>query len=65
MIDSLHFGLGKISGDNAPTKEEYGLITLHRPSNVDNIENLRSILDGLSNIANSIKLLFLFIQEQK
>ena len=58
MIDSLHFGLGKISGDNAPTEEEYGLITLHRPSNVDNIENLRSILDGLSDIANSIKLLF-------
>ena len=58
MIDSLHFGLRKISGDNAPTEEEYGLITLHRPSNVDNIENLRSILDGLSDIANSIKLLF-------
>lgn len=58
MIDSLHFGLKKISGNNVPIKGEYGLITLHRPSNVDNIENLKNILEGLSNIADSIKLLF-------
>ena len=60
MIDSLHYGLNKIkSKESGPDPDsDYGLITLHRPSNVDNIDNLKSILDGLSEISNNIKLFF-------
>ena len=58
MIDSLHYGLNKIKSKENISEDEYGLITLHRPSNVDNINNLKSILDGLSYISNEIKLFF-------
>tara|TARA_B100000965_G_scaffold138450_1_gene115257 strand:- start:4554 stop:5621 length:1068 start_codon:yes stop_codon:yes gene_type:complete len=58
MIDSLHYGLQKIKSKNSVSDSDYGLITLHRPSNVDNIDNLRSILDGLSEVSKNIKLFF-------
>jgi len=57
MIDSLHYGLNKIKA--IPKKEEnYGLITLHRPSNVDNPSNLKNIINDLKIISNEIKLYF-------
>ena len=58
MIDSLHYGLKKIEPENAYDKEDYGLVTLHRPSNVDNIEKLKDILGALSEVSNDIKLFF-------
>ncbi len=58
MIDSLHYGLDKIKNKSRFEKEEYGLVTLHRPSNVDDINNLTKILEALSDISNQIKLLF-------
>ncbi|MCF7913468.1 MAG: UDP-N-acetylglucosamine 2-epimerase (non-hydrolyzing) [Candidatus Cloacimonetes bacterium] len=39
-------------------KEEYALITLHRPSNVDNKKGLLIILNAFENISGSIKLIF-------
>lgn len=36
----------------------YGVITLHRPSNVDSPENLRNILEALSEIGTGIPLIF-------
>ncbi len=57
MIDSLHYGLNKLI-DVEGKKEDFGLITLHRPSNVDNISNLKDIIDDLSAISNQIKLYF-------
>ncbi len=58
MIDSLHYGLKKIRSKEKLFNGEYGLITLHRPSNVDDIKKLKDILDGLSFISNTIKLFF-------
>ena len=58
MIDSLHYGLNKIKTKDKIYNDDYGLITLHRPSNVDDISNLKDILAGLSEISNTIKLFF-------
>ncbi len=38
--------------------KQYGLITLHRPANVDNEEKLKSILEGLGEISKDIPLIF-------
>ena len=37
---------------------EYGFMTLHRPSNVDNRETLQSILDALDEISRELPLIF-------
>jgi UDP-N-acetylglucosamine 2-epimerase (non-hydrolysing) len=39
-------------------KQKYILVTLHRPSNVDDISNLKSILELLAERANSVKVVF-------
>jgi len=38
--------------------ESYGLVTLHRPSNVDDTDSLKPIIKALSNISRSIPLVF-------
>ena len=58
MIDSLYFGLSKISNTSKESSEDYGLITLHRPSNVDDIQKLKDILHDLSLISKKLKLYF-------
>lgn len=58
MIDSLHYGLERIKKLPKAKKFDYGLITLHRPSNVDNFANLKNIIDNLRDISNEIKLYF-------
>ena len=62
MIDSLVRCLEKIQGSPLPfddlTEHEYGLITLHRPSNVDDPEILEKILDALTQISKQLKLVF-------
>lgn len=58
MIDSLHYGLKKIKDFPRITECDYGLITLHRPSNVDNPSNLKSIITDLKTISEEIKLYF-------
>jgi UDP-N-acetylglucosamine 2-epimerase (non-hydrolysing) len=37
---------------------EYGIVTLHRPSNVDSVENLRCILEALDEIARDLPIIF-------
>jgi UDP-N-acetylglucosamine 2-epimerase (non-hydrolysing) len=66
MIDNLFFQLSKLESMD-PTfpssrfKQEhpaYGVVTLHRPSNVDNKESLESILTTLSTVSDTLPLIF-------
>jgi UDP-N-acetylglucosamine 2-epimerase (non-hydrolysing) len=58
MIDSLHFGLKKIESRELFLDENYCLVTLHRPSNVDDIKNFNNIMEALSSIARNVKIFF-------
>lgn len=74
MIDSLlafkkqaeqspvldHLGLratNNVNGSRRFTKQ-YALLTLHRPSNVDNRESFQQILEGLSELARESEIVF-------
>lgn len=62
MIDTLKRHVAKAR--QRPTKEQlnikdkYGLITLHRPSNVDAKDKLHSLLECLGEISHDIQLIF-------
>jgi UDP-N-acetylglucosamine 2-epimerase (non-hydrolysing) len=60
MIDSLRSHLSQALQSDARTRlvqpGPYGLVTLHRPANVDNPENLADILSALSEISAEIPL---------
>jgi UDP-N-acetylglucosamine 2-epimerase (non-hydrolysing) len=69
MIDTLrynlnaaipaHATLAKLCGSKAPAVEgEYGLVTLHRPSNVDDVAVLARLLKVLGQISQRTPLLF-------
>ena len=72
MIDSLlaskkradqsgvldQFGLRAGSQEEPKRVRTYALLTLHRPSNVDNRETLLSILEGLEELSKSCPILF-------
>ena len=70
MIDSLLHGLNnapqtsnilnfyKISDDLISKFKKYGLVTLHRPSNVDEPEKLKELLNILIAISKKIPLIF-------
>jgi UDP-N-acetylglucosamine 2-epimerase (non-hydrolysing) len=67
MIDNLFYQLGLLEQMDARSfqsnflKEslgDYGVVTLHRPSNVDNFETLTDILQSLSKISSRLPLIF-------
>ena len=67
MIDNLFFQLDQLKslGEDAfastAIKKQfirYGVVTLHRPSNVDNKETLTEIFEALSAISNQLPLIF-------
>jgi UDP-N-acetylglucosamine 2-epimerase (non-hydrolysing) len=63
MIDTLlsnqkKIDKSKILNNLSVKPKEYALITLHRPSNVDNKESLNSILNALNIIQKDYKLVF-------
>ena len=63
MIDTLEMLRNKIEAQNACKElslkpQQYGLVTLHRPSNVDRPKKLRQLFDHLSSISNNIPLVF-------
>lgn len=63
MIDSLRANLEAARGLNVPTRfglrnGSYGVVTLHRPANVDERGALQEILDALNQIAQQMPLLF-------
>lgn len=47
-----------IHKNGAGTMQKYALLTLHRPSNVDNRDTFLSILDGLTELAESMPIFF-------
>ncbi len=60
MIDSLQFAL---ENDQSPQSditlpEQYGVLTLHRPSNVDEVDTLRRAKDVLEHVSEKIPLVF-------
>jgi len=63
MIDSLNKYLEKAQSSTIRTilglgDSEYAVVTLHRPSNVDNRETLSGIIGALGEIANRIPVVF-------
>lgn len=63
MIDNLVYSLPKIEKatilqELGLQKEEYIVATFHRPSNVDNEENLASICKGLNQLSSKTKVIF-------
>ncbi|AJF07963.1 non-hydrolyzing UDP-N-acetylglucosamine 2-epimerase [Geoalkalibacter subterraneus] len=63
MIDSLFKHVkradeSKILDQLGVAPKKYGVVTLHRPSNVDQPESLRGILEALSTIARDLPLVF-------
>ena len=67
MIDNLFYQLEKLKSSNPgqfPTDgfkrtcSEYAVVTLHRPSNVDNREVLGKIIDTLNRISKQLPIIF-------
>jgi UDP-N-acetylglucosamine 2-epimerase (non-hydrolysing) len=63
MIDSLERHLDRAKESKAlqtlgVTPREYALVTLHRPSNVDDPETLKGILEALRQVASRVPVIF-------
>lgn len=65
MVDSLLFNLDKAKNTDILNRlslsqgsTPYALLTIHRPSNVDNYESLSRIIEGLLTIAERIPVIF-------
>lgn len=63
MIDTLFFQLNKLSNWSSlksikPLNENYAVVTLHRPSNVDNKQILSDIIESLSYISEDMPVVF-------
>lgn len=67
MIDNLFYQVAKLeklpagSLDGAPVKSRYpryGVVTLHRPSNVDKPESLATLVGALADVAEELPLIF-------
>ena len=63
MIDSFELQSSKIKAsttrhDMGFGDQSYGLVTLHRPANVDDRQNLQVLVDQLTTAAQSIELIF-------
>jgi UDP-N-acetylglucosamine 2-epimerase (non-hydrolysing) len=59
MIDTLVRLLPKAAGAlPAETPERYALVTLHRPSNVDDLSGLKELLDALTGLSATLHIIF-------
>ena len=57
-IDTSDFETNNFKIDHVLHDKKYGVITLHRPSNVDNVEIMTRISNALKEIANELPLIF-------
>lgn len=63
MMDSFELLRDKIEAEKSPEKHglevgNYGVVTLHRPSNVDEYDTLKSLVDQLLKVSEKIQLIF-------
>jgi len=63
MMDSYELLRGQIEAEKIPGKfnlqaRKYGVVTLHRPSNVDNRDTLAQLTDYLCQVSQEVPLLF-------
>jgi UDP-N-acetylglucosamine 2-epimerase (non-hydrolysing) len=66
MIDNLYYQLRKLSPLSSPIGMElkglignrYAVCTMHRPSNVDNPENLTGLIETLATLSSTLPILF-------
>ncbi len=62
MIDSLFTNLEKVEESDVWSRHkiitDYALVTLHRPSNVDNMDTFSGIISALSKLGEKIKIVF-------
>ncbi len=63
MMDSFELLRDKIEAEKSPEKYglevgNYGVVTLHRPSNVDEFETLKKLVDQLIQASTKIQLIF-------
>ncbi len=63
MMDSFELIRDKIEAENSPEKYgletgNYGVVTLHRPSNVDEFDTLKMLVDQLISVSEKIQLIF-------
>ena len=63
MMDSFELLRDKIEAEKSPEKNgleegNYGVVTLHRPSNVDDHDTLKSLVDQLIKVSAKIPLIF-------
>jgi UDP-N-acetylglucosamine 2-epimerase (non-hydrolysing) len=67
MIDNLFYQIAKLGGSHgrSPETEElktryprYGVVTLHRPSNVDNAQTLAGLTEAMGRISRDLPLIF-------
>lgn len=56
ILTKLHLDRGSKLNDTA--KQEFVLVTLHRPSNVDNIDNFVMILEALNKIRERVRIVY-------
>lgn len=63
MIDTLVRFAGRHIDSNVPA-ERYALVTLHRPSNVDDLDWLKRMLSVLSDLSQDLTIVFPFILER-
>lgn len=63
MIDNLYYYINKMNttkneSDTASLKEKYGVVTLHRPSNIDIKSTYQGIIEALIEISRDMPLVF-------
>jgi len=63
MIDSFELLRAKIEADDTSERmglagTQYGVVTLHRPSNVDDANTLQALVEELEIVAESVRLVF-------
>jgi UDP-N-acetylglucosamine 2-epimerase (non-hydrolysing) len=58
VLNHLGLRIGADASDGGPTVRPYGLLTLHRPANVDDAAALHNILEGLRDLSGELPIIF-------